>query len=43
MQKLAVALVFMLLANLVLCFEGEDGRSLFTAHLSESNTEVERE
>ncbi|GBM37100.1 hypothetical protein AVEN_138149-1 [Araneus ventricosus] len=42
MQKLVIAVVFMLLANLVICFEAEGGRSSFTAHLSESDTEVAR-
>nr|AFU90302.1 peptide toxin T-39 [Araneus ventricosus] len=42
MQKLVIAVVFMLLANLVICFEAEGDRSSFTAHLSESDTEVAR-
>ncbi|XP_055950301.1 uncharacterized protein LOC129984444 isoform X1 [Argiope bruennichi] len=43
MQKLAIALVFILLANLVIGFELERGESDFTAQLSESETEVARE
>ncbi|GBM37097.1 hypothetical protein AVEN_138147-1 [Araneus ventricosus] len=42
MQQLAVALGFILLVNLAICFEAESGRSSFTAHLSESETEVAR-
>ncbi|GBM37091.1 hypothetical protein AVEN_138142-1 [Araneus ventricosus] len=42
MQQLAVPLVFILLVNLAICFEAESGRSSFTAHLSESETEFAR-